>query len=261
MDLLMLGRKVWRYRVVTLPVIAVTLIVALYAYVAKDSVYEASASYVLINPPEPPTDQQIASRPALGRINADNPYTRFTDQSVVPQVLARALSSESARIAFTKAGADDRYRVEPGDEFGYSTPIVEITGVGASSEEAIHTAEVVGDGVIEELDRMQEARGVDPGYRIKTQLVNAPDDAELKASGQLRVLIGVLALGAVLLFVVVSAADALTALRTEARTRRSLQADDETAVASREADGANGAQPGRSSREPALPKVQAPRSR
>jgi hypothetical protein len=215
MDLLMIARKIWRYRLVTLPVIVLTLVGGVYSYLAKESVYEASASYVLINPPDPPTDQEIARRPALGRINADNPYTRFTDQSVVPQVLARDLGSESARQALTKAGADDRYNVEPGDEFGYSTPIVEVTGVGSSPEAAIRTAEVVGDAVTNELNRMQQARGVDPGYRIKTQLVDAPDDAELKASGQLRVLIGVLAFGAVLLFVVVSVGDALTTLRTE----------------------------------------------
>jgi hypothetical protein len=215
MDLLMIVRKIWRYRLVTLPVIVVTLFGGAYAYVAKESVYEASASYVLINPPDPPTDQEIASRPELGRVNADNPYTRFSDQSVVVQVLAKATSSGSARQALTKAGADDRYTVEPGAEFGYSTPIVEVTGVGSSPEAAIHTAEVVGDAVTEELDRMQHARGVDPGYRIKSQLVNAPDNAELKASGQLRVLIGVFALGAVLLFVVVSVGDAVTTLREE----------------------------------------------
>jgi hypothetical protein len=215
MDLLMIARKIWRYRLVTLPVIALTLVGAVYSYFAKESVYEASASYVLINPPDPPSDQEIASRPELGRVNADNPYTRFSDQSVVVQVLARATSSESARQALTKAGADDRYTVEPGAEFGYSTPIVEVTGVGSSPEAAIDTAEVVGHAVTEELERMQQARGVDPGYRIESQLVNAPDDAELKASGQLRVLIAVLALGAVLLFVVVSVGDALTALRME----------------------------------------------
>jgi hypothetical protein len=215
MDLLMIGRKIWRYRLVTLPVIVLTLVGGAYAYLAKESVYEARASYVLINPPDPPTEPEIAARPALGQINADNPYTRFTDQSVVVQVLASTATNESARQALAKAGADDRYRVEPGAEFGYTTPIVEVTGVGSSPEAAIRTAEVVGSAVTKELDRMQEARGIDPGYRIKSQLVDAPDDAELKASGQLRVLIGVLAFGAVLLFVVVSVGDALTTLRTE----------------------------------------------
>jgi hypothetical protein len=215
MDLLMIARKIWKYKLVTLPVIGVTLVVGAYSYFAKESVYEASASYVLINPPDPPTDQQIAARPALGQINADNPYTRFSDQSLVVQVLARATSSESAREALTKAGADDRYKVEPGGEFGYSTPIVEITGVGSSPKEAIRSTELVGDAVTRELDRMQRVRGVDPSYTIKAQLVDAADDAELKASGRLRVLIAVLAVGAVLLFVVVSVGDALTTLRTE----------------------------------------------
>ena len=66
---------------------------------------------------------------------------------------------------------------------------------------------------------MQQAEGVDSRYRIKTQQVDVPDGAQLRASGQLRMLVAVLALGAILLFVAVSVADALTNLRTE-RTRR-----------------------------------------
>jgi hypothetical protein len=240
MDLLMIVRKIWRYRLVTLPVILLTLFGGAYVVVAKDSVYEASASYVLINPPPPPTAEEIARRPALGRINADNPYTRFTDESVVVQVLASTVSSESAQQALMEAGGDDRYTVEPGAEFGYSSPIVDITGVGSSPKAAIRTAEAVGNAVIKELERMQQARGIDPGYQIKTQLVNAPDDAKLKAADQIRVLVVVLALGAVLLFVVVSVGDAVTMLRAERRTDP-LAADDETVVPSREADGANGA--------------------
>ena len=52
-------------------------------------------------------------------------------------------------------------------------------------------------------------------FMIKTQQVDAPDGAELRATGQLRVLVGILALGTFALFVVVSVADAVTALRSE----------------------------------------------
>jgi hypothetical protein len=240
LDLLMIGRKIWSYRLVTLPVIVVTLFGGAYVSVVKDSVYEASASYVLINPPPPPTQEEIAQRPALGRINADNPYTRFTDQSVVVQVLASTVSNESSRRALMKAGVDGDYTVEPGAEFGYTTPIVDITGLGSSPEAAIRSAEVVGGAVTKELDRMQRTRGIAPQYMVKPQLVDAADEAQLKAAGQVRVLVVVLVLGAVLLFVVVSVGDAVSTLRAKSRTPDTLAADDETVEASPEADGSNG---------------------
>jgi hypothetical protein len=214
-DLLLIARKIWRYKLATLPVIVLTLCGAVYAVAVKDPVYEAKSSYVLINPPAPPTAEEIARDPALGRVNADNPYTRFADQSVVVQVLTGALSSESARRALEDQGADSRYTVAPSSELGYSSPIVQITGVGATPRNAVHTAEVVGDALKRELDRMQAVRGVDPKYEIKTHAVEPPAGAELRASGQARTLVAVLALGAVLLFMVVSVADAVTNMRRQ----------------------------------------------
>ena len=83
----------------------------------------------------------------------------------------------------------------------------------------MRSAKLVGKALTRELEGMQQAEGVDPQYRIRAQQVETPDRAQLKASGQLRMLVGVLVLGAVLLFVVVSVADALTTLRLERRER------------------------------------------
>jgi capsular polysaccharide biosynthesis protein len=215
MDLLSIARKFWRYKLLTLPVVLLTLFGAAYVVAVKEPVYEASSSYVLINPPEPPTPEEIARNPALGRVNADNPYARFSDQTVVVEVLASGMGSQSAQRALLKAGADPRYKVEPVSAFGYSSPIVKIMAQGASPAEAVASAKLVGSAVTRELQQIQQAEGVDPQYRIKTHQVDPPDGAELRASGQLRMLIGVLALGTVLLFVVVSLADALTTLRRE----------------------------------------------
>jgi hypothetical protein len=212
---LSIGRKLWRYKLVTLPVVFLTIFGAVYVVAVREPVYEASSRYVLINPPAPPTAEDVARDPALGRINADNPYTRFSDQSVVIEVLASSMAGKAAQRALLKAGADPRYKVAPASAFGFSSPIVEITAQGASPEAAIGSAKLVGNALTGELARMQQARGVDSDYRIKAQQVEAPDEAQLQASGQLRMLVGVLALGAVLLFVVVSVADALTTVRME----------------------------------------------
>ncbi len=226
MDLLAIARKIWRYKLITLPIVALTLLGAVYVVAVKKPVYEASSSYVLLNPPAPPTAEEVARNPELGRIDSNNPYTRFTDQAVVVGIMASKVDSESARRELVKAGGDKRYEVAPSSQFGYSSPIVQVTSMGWSPESAIRTAKLVGQEIIAELDRMQAAQGVDPRYRINARRVDAPDHAELRASGQLRALVGVLGLGAVLLFMFVSVADALTNLRTQHTKRLGGSAPD-----------------------------------
>jgi capsular polysaccharide biosynthesis protein len=215
MNLLSIARKIWRYKLLTVPVVLLVFCGAVYVVAIKKPVYEASASYILINPPEPPTPEEVARDPSLARINADNPYTRFSDQSVIVEVLASSMANESAKRALLNAGADPRYKVEPASEFGFSSPIVKITTQGASPEVAVRSAKLVGNAVTSELQKMQQAEGVDSQYRIKANKVDTPDGAQLRASGQLRSLVGVLGLGAVLLFLVVSVGDAVTTLRME----------------------------------------------
>ena len=217
MDLLSIARKFWRYRLLTLPVLLLTLAAAVYIVAVKQPVYEAKSSFVLLNPPPPPTAEDIARDPSLGQINTDNPYTRFGDQSVVIQVLASTMTGESARRALVRAGADSRYTVAPSVEFGYSSPIVNITALGASPQAAMSTAKIVDDAIKRELDRMQESHSVDKRYRIKTLEVAAPDEATLQASGKLRMLVGVLGLGAVAMFMLVSILDAVATLSAERR--------------------------------------------
>jgi hypothetical protein len=236
MNLLSIARKLWRYKLLTVPVVLLTFCGAVYVVAFKEPVYEASSSYILINPPAPPTPEDVARDPSLGRINADNPYTRFSDQSVIVEVLASSMANESAQRALLNAGADPRYMVERASQFGYSSPILKITAQGSSPEVAIRSAKLVGNEVTRHLEEMQQAEGVDSMYRIKANKVEAPEGAQLKASGQLRSLLGVLGLGAVLLFLVVSVGDALTTFRMEraGRSARSPLAVGEGALSAQE---------------------------
>jgi hypothetical protein len=215
LNLLSIVRKIWHYKLLTLPVVLLTLCAAVYVVAIKEPVYEATSSYILISPPAPPTEEDIARNPALGRINADNPYARFTEQAVVVEVLGSSMANESAQRALVQAGVDPRYEVRPASDFGFSSPIVKITAQGDRPAEAVRSAKLVGKAVTRELEDLQQAEGVDPQYWIRAHQVDLPDGAQLQASGQLRMLIGVLALGTVLLFVVVSVADALSILRRE----------------------------------------------
>jgi len=215
MNLLLIFRKIWRYKLATLPILAFVLALAVYVVAVKPPTYEAGATYMLVNPPNPPTDAQIAANPALGRINADNPYLRVTGQNVVAQVLASRLDSDDARRSLAKQGADPTYVAAPSIEYGFGAPILEITGTGPTAKDAVTTANLVGNAASRELDRLQKARGVHERYRITMETVVPADQAMLKASGKLRALVGVLALGTILMFIVISVLDALSALRAE----------------------------------------------
>jgi hypothetical protein len=212
-DLLSIARKLWRYRLVTIPVVLLTLFGAFYVFAVKPPVYKAESSYVLINPPGPPTDEQIAQDPALGRVRADNPYTRFGDTRVVLEILAGTMNTRPARQALLAAGADPRFAVVPTSAFGFSSPMVQVSAEADSAATAIKSAKLVSDALKRQLANLQ--RGTDPTYRLTAQPVQTADGATLQASGKLRSLVGVMALGSVLLFVLVSLADALTSLRSE----------------------------------------------
>jgi hypothetical protein len=214
---MLIAQKVWRYRLATIPVLALVVFGIFYVLAVKTPVYEAGSTYILVNPPAPPSDGAIAANPKLAHIGADNPYTRYSDQSVVVQVLAGRISSDEARAALAQQGADPAYTVAPSPEFGFSAPILQITGTGPTAAAAVQTAHLVGNAINRELSRIQAVQGVAPKYRIVTQQVVAPRDARLKASGKLRALVAVLVVGAVLLFLAVSVADALAMVRKERR--------------------------------------------
>jgi hypothetical protein len=228
MDLLLIFRKIWRYKLATAPVIALMIVGIAYVVAVKSPVYESSGSYILIYPPPPPTDAEIERTPALGKIKSDNPYTRFSDPSVIIDVLSRTMTSAPERRELARTGASPDYTVASAAHFGMTSPLVQITAMAPSPDAAIRTATVVGHAVVAELDRMQEVEDVDSQYRIKAMPVDVPNTAELRASGQLRLLVAVVALGAILLFVVVSVFDALAKLQVERRARNAIGDDDWT---------------------------------
>ena len=193
MDLRLIVRKIWRHKPITVAVILLTLAGAGYAITVRQSLYEASSSYIMINPPSAPTAKDIARDPELGKVKADNPYIHFADQSVVINVLNRTMSTESVRNTLVKAGADRRYTLKSATEYGASSPIIQVKALASTPEVAMRSAEVVGHAVVGELDRMQKANDVDPAYRIRAMQITVPE-ARRKAPGPLGMLVGVLGL-------------------------------------------------------------------
>jgi hypothetical protein len=209
MDLLSIAGTVWRHKLVTIPVILLTLLGAFYVLEIKPSTYQASSTFLLANPPGPPSAAQIATDPKLGKINTNNPYTSYGNLSVVGSVVVDLVTTPAAQHALAQAGADPRYQIALNDEFGFTSPIVQITGIGSTAQEAILSANLVTAKAIRELYQMQKNQGVNRLYMIKPLVLDTPQQAQLSASGKLRTLVAVLALGAILLFVAVSVTDAM----------------------------------------------------
>lgn len=232
MDLFSILQTVWRHKLATLPVMILTVVLAVYVVAIKAPVYEAKASYLLINPPAPPTQAQIQHDPQLADINTDNPYTRFGDLTIVAGLISQEVTSDQARATLVNEGADPRYDVAPNVQMGSAIPIVEITGVGATSQGAIQSANIVSRAVLGRLRALQVAQHVDSRYLISTLPVDLPDRAQLQTSGKVRSLIAVLALGSVLLFVVVSVMKAWEERRASTRPVH----DEDTVVWPRDSD-------------------------
>jgi hypothetical protein len=246
-DVMQIWRKLWSYRIVTVPVLALTLFAAFYVVAVKRPTYQASSSYVVLNPPPPPTPQDIARMPALKRISPDNPYARFSDPTVLTTILSTSLSSESTRRRLAAEGADIGYKVAPAQVApGQEVEQVDVTGVGSSPQKAVQTAQLVGAELNKELDTLQAARGVDPYYRVTTQQVVAPNNPEQQVTSKLRPLVGVFAIGGILLLIVVSAAEALPGLRGQ-RTRKGKPKgkDEGASIPVAPADDSQRRQPGR----------------
>jgi hypothetical protein len=228
MSLLLIITKIWRYKLATLPIIACILAGVFYVVAVTAPTYESSATYILVNPPPLPTDAEIARDPSLGHIHDDNPYARFSDQSVLVQILASRLNSDDNRLSLVKRGADPNYTIAPSAEFGFSSPILQIVGTGTSAAAAVRTTNLVGAALTRELDQMQRARGVDKRYRIAAEPVVGAHDAKLKPSGKARSLVAVFVLGTILMFMAISILDAVVALRARfvpARAAEEARAD------------------------------------
>jgi capsular polysaccharide biosynthesis protein len=214
MDLLSIAQTLWRRKLFAIPVILLTAIGGLYIIKVKPPVYESDASVLLITP-NPPSAAQIAASPKLRKINTNNPYIDYGDLQIVGDAVIELITSDTAQPALIKAGVDPRYTLSLSDDIG-DPPIIEITGVGTTPQQAIHSAEVLAQTSAADLYQLQKQQGVNHLYMIRATDLVQPAQAQRSDSGKLRSLIAVLGLGILLLFIVISVADAVDKRRVKA---------------------------------------------
>ncbi len=209
MDLFSLTRTIWRHKLVTLPVVMLTLLGCAAVMVVEKPIYQTTSTYILTSPPPAPTATQLALQPSLRKVNANNPYVNFGDLSIVADLVTKIVTTGPTQAELLAQGADPRYQAAPSQEFGNATPIIDVTGVGSTSATAVRTATLVGQALISTLKSMQSSQGVSQRYWIGTIEVTPPSAPQVQLSSKLRELIGVLAAGAILMFLLMSVMNAL----------------------------------------------------
>jgi hypothetical protein len=212
MDVVSIFRAIWRHKFATIPVILFTCLGAFYVVAIKTPVYQASASFALVYPPAPPTQEQIAADPALAKIPTANPLLGYSDPSAVTQIVISLVGTSSSQQALLKAGAGTQYQIGPS---AGSSEIIQVTGVGPTAQAALRSAGLVTKAAENALYRVQANQGVNPRYMIKSYQLQVPGQAAQKLSSKLRTLIGVLGLGVLLLFIAISIAEAMRKKRAE----------------------------------------------
>jgi uncharacterized protein involved in exopolysaccharide biosynthesis len=226
MDLLSIIHTLWRYKLIVLPVIVLTAIAGLYVVKIKPPVYEASSSILLANPEVQATQSQIDANPGLRKASPYNTFVSYGDLSVVANAVMDLATSASAQPALINSGVNPRYQLTLSSDYG-NPPIIEITGVGPNAQEAIRSATVLTAALKDDLYQLQAKEGIDPFYMVTAIQLVKPTQAQRSTSGKLRSIVAVLALGVLLIFVVVSVADALEKRRrgslNKTNTRTSLQ--------------------------------------
>jgi hypothetical protein len=208
MDMLAIVQKVWRHKLAALPVIILTVVGLAYVTVLKPKVYQAQASYILINPPAPPSTQQIQQDPALAKLHTDNPYVRFSDLSIVVQLLTQAMSTVDTQQQLAAQGVAPGWTVGPSTQIGFS-PIFQVTASAPSPAEATKSARLVSNATTGLLNTLQARDQVSPGYQITALQLQSPNQATLQVSSLLRTVVAVLAVGIIMLFIAVSTASGL----------------------------------------------------
>jgi hypothetical protein len=229
MDLTAIAKTIWRHKLVTLPIIALMFILAVYQVKLKAPVYQADASYILINPPNPPTAEQIAANPALGKLNSNNQLVGYGNLNIIVDLLAERLDTNAERQLLVAKGADSRYTIAPNTTY-LSAPIMDIVGVGSTAAEAMNSAKLVGDNMVSTLNSIQTQQGTSPKYWITAQQLAVPNRAQTQLSSRLRSLIAVLAVGIILLFVAVSTMNGVAERRRAAKADKAQKEQEQLAA-------------------------------
>lgn len=229
MDLISMTKEAWRHKLVVLPIALLTIVGVAWVGVVRASSYESDSAYILVSPPAAPTQQQISKDPALGRVNANNPYVDYGDLAVVTNLLQQAMTNNAVTARLKAEGVPSDFTVTPSTDD--TTPIISVSGMGATPASAERATQLIDAQLTGTLDQLQRADGVNPAYFVKAQLLSGPSQATMKLSSKVRSLVAVLAAGIILMFIALSIARGLDARRRPEEDALEVPGDRERRIA------------------------------
>lgn len=203
-DLLTIFGVVWRHRLVTALVMVMTAVGSVVVITASPPMWSATTSYLLIEPPLPPTPEQLQEEPRLRQLNSDNPFARYGDPTVIIDVVSRIAATKAVQDDVEEAGGVADFEVLPSTRFGAASPIIDVTVTGGSEERVLSSLALVGDFVGRLLRQVQADEAVSPRYFYSLRQINSPSEGTREFSSTLRLLVGVLALGGLTLIAALS---------------------------------------------------------
>jgi len=212
MDLVAVFSSLRRHKIIVLMVLLLTIGGDLFVVYGLPQQYESKAQYLLSPPPPAPTDEEIQKNPSLAKLNANNPYLRVATLSVVTDVLAQRVGADETRKQLIAQGADQDYAIATTNAIG-SGQLIEITGTGHSPEESDRTRDLVVAQMVAQLHDMQTVNGADDRYLIKAIPVTQSAEPLHKVTVTMRSVIAVTVAGLILLFALISIADAIAPWR------------------------------------------------
>ena len=207
MDPISVIKTLWRHKWVAMPVVLLTIAACVYVMFFAQRSYQASMTYALITP-KVPTAVELEASPQLAKVNADNPYLRSPDSTLLSQVLITKLGAQETLESLQDQGLGTEYTVAQASSFG-SGMLLELSASGTSPEQAVDTAVALGNRLTSTLRDVQKINGADESYLFSALPVDGPGQAEEIFSSRLRTLIIVAVAGALLVFGAVSIARSL----------------------------------------------------
>jgi capsular polysaccharide biosynthesis protein len=201
MDPMSVLRTMWKHKWYVLPVVLVTLIVAVYVFQFGPRLYESTMSYALVNP-DTPTESEIEADPSLKLLNSDNPYLRASNPTLITDVLISRMNDGETADGIAKRGLSTDFKVEK--DAGGNGFVIDITGVGTSAAESLEVTQALSEVLVDNLREVQTVNGADDTYLYTALPVATPNRATEQFSSRLRSVISVLIAGLIVTFGAVS---------------------------------------------------------
>jgi hypothetical protein len=216
MDLLALSRTMWRHKIAVIPILVLMLIGLVYVVKIKPPTYDADGELALLSPAAAPTAAQIQADPKLAKINVNNPYLDYNDLTVVGDAVMDRVTGHSAQLILAAAGVSPKYQVSMSSDPD-NPAFLDITGVGTSAASAIYSANEVMTMATADLRQiqLQVYPPIAPDYMITMETLVPATSAQEQITSKLRAIIEVLGVGVILLFLVISIAEAFARRREE----------------------------------------------